>query len=504
MERARAAYWRAMRCSVVRINLARLAWAVQLCSIGCAANGIDNDLPGSATAGAGGKISSRAGDAGDGPEQAGAAPEPANGGSSGMSSLITDPNGDGGAPDDSCAARVSKAELVPLDMYLMLDVSGSMLDSTSSYDKTGAPISKWVGMKTALEAFIEDESSEGLGIGIQYFPLVKPDVPSSCSSDADCGDSAPCQFHFCASSGLSCTKNEDCGGSVLNPCVVAGECAGLLCEAGSICVVGNAEVPCTKLTTSTCQHIAKCDPAAYAQPAESIAPLPGAGPGLIASLEAQVIDPVNPTPTGPALAGALSAAKAWSKAHPSHRVVAVLATDGAANECSPVDTADLGRLAEAARTAKPSITTFTIGIFPSATLAKGQYVLNTIATAGGSDKAFVIDTSHDLTVEFRAALDAVRNTQLGCEFELPRPEENEQVNYSQVNVQFKIGKKESTLPYVANADDCDPLAGGWYYDTDPEVEDPNRIVVCPTTCATFESASNASVEIAVGCKTIVK
>jgi hypothetical protein len=48
------------------------------------------------------------------------------------------------------------------------------------------------------------------------------------------------------------------------------------------------------------------------------------------------------------------------------------------------------------------------------------------------------------------------------------------------------------------------LIGGWYYDTDPDVEDPSRIVVCPTTCATFGAASNASVEIAVGCATLVK
>jgi len=470
--------------------------------IGCTAVGYSNESGRPvAAAGAGGQSAAGADNAGA-EEEGGAPPMTSSGGRVGE--LDVTPEGDGGAPDESCAARVSKAELVPLDMYIMLDVSGSMLDSTSSYDQRGLPISKWQGIKTALQAFIEDESSHDIGVGIQYFPLIKPDVPSTCSSDADCGDSAPCQFHFCASSGISCTKHADCGGSVLNPCVVAGQCGGFLCEAGDTCVIGNAAVPCVKLTTSTCQHIARCDPASYAEPAEPIAPLPAAGPALLASLEEQVIDPVNPTPTGPALSGALSAAKAWAKAHPSHRVVAVLATDGLANECSPLDTADLGRLAEDALSGKPSVSTFTIGVFPTAALAKGQFVLNTIAEAGGSEQAFVIDTSHDLTVEFRAALDAVRSTQLACEFEIPEPAETEQINYSQLNVNFKNGKKASTLLYVTDAAGCDPLAGGWYYDTDPEVEDPTRIVVCPTTCATFESASSAEVEIAVGCKTIVK
>jgi len=489
--------------SAARAIIACIVLVECLCSTGCAAKGNTNESPRPAAGGIAGQSSGGAENAGSDEEQAGA-PEMASGGSGGMVSLITDPNGDGGTPDEACAARISRAEAVPLDMYIMLDVSGSMLEATSSYDKTGTPISKWVGIKTALQSFIEDEGSQGIGVGIQYFPVLKADVPSSCTSDADCGDSAPCQFHFCASSGLSCTKNADCGGSVLNPCVVAGECGGFLCEAGTTCALDDGPVACTKLTTSTCQHIAQCDPSAYAEPAEPITPLPGAGPALLASLEAQVIDAVSPTPTGPALTGALTAAKTWAKAHPSHRVVAVLATDGVANECSPVDTADLGRLAAAALSGKPSITTFTIGVFPTAALAKGRFVLDTIASAGGSQEAFVIDTSHDLKVEFRAALDAVRATQLACEFEIPEPETTERADYTLVNVNFKNGKKASPLLYVGSATECDPLLGGWYYDTDPELEDPSRIVVCPTTCATFQSASNAAVEIAVGCKTIVK
>jgi hypothetical protein len=473
---------------------------------GCTAKGTESVLLRPMVAGASGVDAAGAEDGGSKDEARGeaGASELARAGAGGTPGLDTNPYGDAGAPDDSCAARVSKAELVPLDIYILLDVSGSMLESTSSYDKTGTPISKWTGIKTALESFIEDESSHGIGVGIQYFPLIKPGVPSSCTSDADCGDSAPCQFRYCATSGQTCTKDADCGSSVFNPCIDAWACGNYLCDPGTTCTIDNAAVPCKKLTVSTCQHIARCDSAAYATPAEPIAPLPDSGPALIASLEAQVIDWVNPTPTGPALTGALSGAKLWAKAHPSHRVVAVLATDGVAGECSPLDTPDLARLAEAALAGKPSITTFTIGAFESATLAKGQYVLNAIASAGGSERAFVIDTSHDLTVEFRAALDAVRNTQLACEFEVPAPEEGERADYSKVNVNFRNGKKASSLLYVGDAADCDPLSGGWYYDTDPELEDPSKIVVCPTTCATFSAASNASVEIAVGCTTLVK
>jgi len=468
-------------------------------------------VAGSGGTGSGGAPATNSGDGG--------APD-TSGGKGGMAELNTDPNGDGGAPDQSCAADVSTAEAVPLDIYFMLDVSGSMLEGTSMYDGAGMPITKWAAIKTALQSFIEDDASKGLGVGIQYFPLIKATAPSSCTSDADCGDSAPCQFNFCYLTGAGCVTTADCGGSIFNPCVPAGECNGHLCVVGvDECPVddppaggeggeGGASasgfVPCTKLTTSVCQHTARCDTASYAEPAEAIAALPEAGPGLLASLDAQVVDPYSQTPTGPALSGALKQARTWALAHADHRVVAVLATDGLPNECSPSGIADLAKLAAAGLAATPSLNTFTIGIFSSAGLAKGQAALNSIASAGGTKAALIVDTSHDVASLFRDALDTIRATQLACEFKIPEPKASETLDYKQVNVDYRTGKKSSALYYVGNAEECDPLNGGWYYDTDPEVADPTRIVVCPTTCTTFRSATNASVEIGVGCQTIVK
>src|SRR4051812_3381743 len=44
---------------------------------------------------------------------------------------------------NACAAHVSTAQPIPLDIYLMLDVSGSMLDAT------GAQTTKWDAVKAA-------------------------------------------------------------------------------------------------------------------------------------------------------------------------------------------------------------------------------------------------------------------------------------------------------------------------------------------------------------------
>ena len=54
------------------------------------------------------------------------------------------------------------------------------------------------------------------------------------------------------------------------------------------------------------------------------------------------------------------------------------------------------------------------------------------------------------------------------------------------------------LGNVASQSDCSAAHDGWYYD-DPA--NPTRIVVCPDTCATLQSASDARVDVLLGCAT---
>ncbi len=71
-----------------------------------------------------------------------------------------------------CASTSSKATLIPLDLFIMLDQSGSMKDATG----TGA--SKWDAVTQALNAFISDSASDGIGVGIQYFGIGSSKNPS--------------------------------------------------------------------------------------------------------------------------------------------------------------------------------------------------------------------------------------------------------------------------------------------------------------------------------------
>lgn len=80
--------------------------------------------------------------------------------------------------DSSCAATSSTATLVPLDLFVMQDQSGSMKETTS----TG--VTKWDAVKAAFKGFMDDPTNAGIGVGIQYFGLAPlfGFGPSSCNA----------------------------------------------------------------------------------------------------------------------------------------------------------------------------------------------------------------------------------------------------------------------------------------------------------------------------------
>jgi hypothetical protein len=45
------------------------------------------------------------------------------------------------------------------------------------------------------------------------------------------------------------------------------------------------------------------------------------------------------------------------------------------------------------------------------------------------------------------------------------------------------------------------MRGGWYYDVDPAMGRPTRILTCPATCARLQAEPSATVEIRYGCAT---
>ncbi len=412
-----------------------------------------------------------------------------------------------------CAADTEQAKQLPLDLYFMIDTSGSMEDLVAQQR------SKWSAISAAIDDFVSDPASAGIGVGLQYFPLVKSGVPASCTSSAACGTSGPCLLSACdltngsITSVIACNSNADCPAGVA--CKPVGTCqydANYLCPTpGTSCKQDDSGFDlgtCLEQMASTCVNGDSCVSAQYASPAVAIAPLPGNASALAASLASHTPD--GNTPTVAALAGAIDLVQAFATANPTHASVAVLATDGIPDECTSQTTmtgavTEVAGVAASGLAGSPSVKTFAIGVFAPVDVASGTAAIDQIAAAGGTSQGFVVNTSGgNVEAAFVSALNSIRTASLPCAYEIPLPESGVP-DYTRVNVEYISGAgATTTLPYVASASRC-PADGGWYYDQDPTSgATPSSIQVCPTTCSTVAGDPNGRVEVVIGCVTIAR
>lgn len=372
--------------------MSKSALFIALLFLSACAPGADSSSSSGATGGAAGQ----GGAGGAGGQGGGGAGGLGDGGAGG----VTIGPGTGGGILAGCAEAEEQAELLPLDLYIMLDQSGSMLGP------------RWKAVTQALDAFVQQNTATDLGIGLQYFPLSGAGV---------------------------------------------------------------------------------CDFAAYSVPAVPIASGPANAAQVSDSLAAH--KPSGETPTLPALQGALSHARAWVTANPTHTVAVVLATDGEPNVCGST----IEKVAQAAKNdaeKSPSIRTFVIGVGSNLTS------LDAIAKAGGTTSAILVDDSSQSTAgQFLEALNTIRGTALPCEYAIPTPASGT-IDYGEVNVVFTLnGEAASVAPQVPTVDDCGASPESWHYD---DVSAPSKVVFCDGLCAQVKSSGDASVRVVFGCETQVK
>jgi hypothetical protein len=100
----------------------------------------------------------------------------------------------------SCLGETQEAEQIGLDIFLMVDVSGSMAEGLNGLSRAAllsGVRTKWDAVKQSLEAFVASPESAGIGVGLQYFPLLNAGVPDLCEGSAACGVGAPCETARC-------------------------------------------------------------------------------------------------------------------------------------------------------------------------------------------------------------------------------------------------------------------------------------------------------------------
>jgi hypothetical protein len=233
-----------------------------------------------------------------------------------------------------------------------------------------------------------------------------------------------------------------------------------------------------------------CDIQAYGQASVPIAPLPGNAPAITASLDTEVTG--GRTPTRVALAGAIQYAAGWATQHPERKVIVVLQTDGEPNVCESTVGA-VADVAAAGVSGAPSMQTYVIGV--------GEELgnLNEIAQAGGTGDAFIVDTSQDTTRQFIDAMNRIRaSAAVSCEFVVPKEGSSGPIDFNRVNVTITPpgGAAAQQLRKAADASQCDPQAGGWYYD---QPAAPTRVLLCPASCTSVKANTGNVVQLEIGC-----
>ena len=82
--------------------------------------------------------------------------------------------------------------------------------------------------------------------------------------------------------------------------------------------------------------------------------------------------------------------------------------------------------------------------------------------------------------------------------------EKKLIDPGKVNVRFSGLAGPEDLIYVASADACDPVTGGWYYDVDPAQAAPSTVRVCEATCRRFAIEGGGMVELRFGCRSRIE
>src|SRR6187431_1014675 len=115
---------------------------------------------------------------------------------------ITQTPGDVIRDDDACLVGTQEAELIGLDILVMLDSSGSMGQELPAIAGAAAT-TKWDAVRRSLEAFVQAPETGDIGVGLQYFPQQRMvcDEPLGLCADLSsiCSPSVPC-----AGAGIPC------------------------------------------------------------------------------------------------------------------------------------------------------------------------------------------------------------------------------------------------------------------------------------------------------------
>jgi hypothetical protein len=475
-------------------------------------------------------------------------------------------NGAGTSSDaPQCQTEVRAAEAIGLDMYVMLDSSGSMNGQVPN-TRSIIPITKWDAVSASLSAFVAAPETEGIGVGLQFFPQNEAGDPPVCNSSADCGaGGGACSNSLCVAfdtanfvngppgqfisavddSGFVCSGDSECGGAgqacrpilglcVLRPGAVAQIPGGDPLPLGvpAFCGTNN---DCAGLPRTVCERVGTCEQPVNGQQAPCTASFGcPAGAGQCVQPDYTCFDQTRcdvqtyATPAVPITSDA-TRADAIGQALAGRTPVGL----------TPTAPALKGALQEAALWAGQHPDRQVVTVLATDGLPEGRCSPNDIpgivaiaqaANAGAHpNRTFVIGVfaAADLQLGRKQDLDAIAraggtdqaitistsgNVTQDFLDALNRIRDTSvscefQLNeagldFDKVNLEVLDGQGSTPLVNVGSSAACGSDEQGWFYERDA-AGTPTQITVCPSTCRRF-MAGGVTANLQIGCATRIR
>ncbi|HYO96249.1 MAG TPA: vWA domain-containing protein [Polyangiaceae bacterium] len=346
-------------------------------------------------------------------------------------------------PVDACALGSVQAVPAPLDMYVLLDRSGSMnlpRPMPVGATKMGggdcnvgdSVASRWCYSINALDAFFGSATAVGTGVALQFFPA------------GDCKSSESPFLYSCCSSGACCRG-----------------------------------VP-------------------EAIPMVALSDLPQARGPLAAALNAQV-PWADRTPIEAALRGMIQGTA--SARRPGRQMMGLLITDGGPEGCQSNASA-LAKLVRDHRTTT-GIPTYVVGTTGAAfswleTIAEaGGAQPHTDRCAGGVSPCHFYSVGSGQPDVFITVLQRIRRSAIACRFEMPKSNSG-LIDPKAIQLSFTptAGGAPVRVNRVNGLSACGPSAG-FYYD---DLSAPKYLQLCPASCDAFRANDGGKVDILLGCQ----
>jgi len=360
-------------------------------------------------------------------------------------------------PDSATRVIVHEFE-IPVSIYIMLDVSASMLECKDPPAEGQNPFQqqqecttnltrKWDDASNSLNAFVNDPSSAGLNVAIQFFPLTAATQPFG-----DPSNWFPAEY---------CSSCEE----MITPWITMASLPDNATPISSVINDINA----------------------------------AGGPAGIG------------TPLECAIRGLSGFCAQYSQEHTDEKCIAVLITDGLPIGCS----SDYELLASIAEQA--GVKLYAVGM-----TGADMNLLELVAQRAGTnctpdDPVTVACDISQEGVTLQDAMNSIRETErieeqvtdvipMECEWVLPEPDKKEVFDKDKVNlVLSEPGKNPFYIPKKLDGQaGCTADTDGWYYDNedDPKPGE-SHIKVCDFTCNRIKNVAEGQIKIELGCKPVV-